>query len=299
LVVAIIVYMIEKARRGQAETVPIMRWLLPKRILLHPSAQTDFAFYVINKILMAAIYASVLVTAPFSFAIVKVLLQSIFGPSSADFAPHWTFALLTTLVILLVLDFTLWFVHYLFHRVPFLWDYHKVHHSAEVMTPATAARMHPVEELFDVLVAGATIGAAYGFLDYLLGEAGTPFTLFEINVFLAIFYFSAFHLRHSHVWVRYPVWLQHIFICPAQHQVHHSVDRKHWDKNMGFVFAFWDWAFGTLYAPKGKEELTFGLGTEEDGGSWHSVRALYCLPFVQTWNRIRNRQSQRVNEPAE
>ena len=46
-------------------------------------------------------------------------------------------------------------------------------------------------------------------------------------------------------------------------------------------------ARATLYAPKGKEEITYGLGTEEDGGAWHSVSALLFRPFGQSWARIR------------
>jgi sterol desaturase/sphingolipid hydroxylase (fatty acid hydroxylase superfamily) len=77
------------------------------------------------------------------------------------------------------------------------------------------------------------------------------------------------------------------------------VDRQHWDKNMGFIFAFWDWMAGTLYAPKAREELTFGLGTEEDGGKWHSLRALYFLPFRQTFDRLRNRRARPPELPSE
>jgi hypothetical protein len=75
------------------------------------------------------------------------------------------------------------------------------------------------------------------------------------------------------------------------------VDRKHWDKNMGFIFAFWDWAAGTLYAPKGKEEITYGLGTDEDGGKWHSLRALYFLPFRQSLERLRSRRKSSEGQP--
>jgi sterol desaturase/sphingolipid hydroxylase (fatty acid hydroxylase superfamily) len=301
LIVAIVVYLINKTRKGEAEQVSLLRWLLPKDVLLHPSSQADYAFFVINKILLAGIYASVLLTSQIGHFAVTTALEAVLGPSTAQIQPHWGYAVLTTLVIILVLDFSLWALHYLFHKVPFLWDYHKAHHSAEVMTPITAARMHPVEEVFDSLMVGVVVGSAYAVLQYILGPAAIHIKLFEINIVLAIFYFSAFHLRHSHVWVRYPYWVQHIFVCPAQHQIHHSVDRKHWDKNMGFIFAFWDWMFGTLYAPKGKEDITFGLGTEEDGGKWHSVGALYFLPFRQSYDRYLawKARGRGFREPAE
>lgn len=299
LLVAICVYMLNKVRKGEAEDVSLLRWLLPVKILKHPSTQTDVAFYIINKMLLAAIYGSVLLTSPLAYSAAMGMLEAAFGPPTANLEPHIGYSILTTLVVILVLDFSLWFMHYVFHKVPVLWDYHKVHHSAEVMTPLTAARMHPVEEVVSSLTAGFTVGLTYGLMKYLLGPAALEINLFEINIFLAVFFLAAFHLRHSHVWIRYPVWLQHILVCPAQHHIHHSVERRHWDKNMGFIFAFWDWAAGTLYAPKGKEEITYGLGTEEDGGTWHSVRALYFLPFRQTWERIRGKKQVAPTEPAE
>ncbi len=304
LVVALGVYLVMKARKGEADTVPILRWLFPADVLGHRSTRADVFFYFINKVLLAAIYGSILVTAPLASSAMTSGLEVVFGPAGEGFQPHIGFSILTTVAIVLVLDFALWFLHYVFHKVPVLWDYHKVHHSAEVMTPITAARMHPVEEVLDSLVAGVVVGSAYAVMKYVLGPATDVITLFDINIILAIFYFSAFHLRHSHVWLRFPYWLQHILVCPAQHQIHHSVDRKHWDKNMGFIFAFWDWAAGTLYAPKGKEEITYGLGTEEDGGKWHSVRALYLLPFQQTIQRLRSRKApdpdaNTTQEPAE
>ena len=299
LVVALAAYMVLKLRKGEAETVPLLRWLLPLEVLRHPSAQVDFVFYFVNKILLAAIYGSVLVTSPLAQKATLAGLTAVFGPPGEGFEPHVGFAILATVLTILVLDFALWALHTVFHKIPFLWDYHKVHHSAEVMTPITAARMHPVEEVMDSLLAGACVGATYGILQYVLGPAAIVIKLFEINIILAIFFFAAFHLRHSHVWIRYPVWLQHILVCPAQHQIHHSVDRKHWDKNMGFIFAFWDWAAGTLYAPKGKEEITYGLGTDEDGGTWHSLRALYFLPFRQSLDRLRNRKRTETRHPSE
>lgn len=303
LVVAVFAYLIDRVRKGQAAQVSLLRWLLPPEVLKHPSAQVDLAYFVINKMLLTVIFGSILVTAPIASDATSYLLEQLFGPPTGGVTPHWVYTALTTLAVLLVLDFNLWLMHYIFHKVPFLWDYHKVHHSAEVMTPITAARMHPAEEVLTSIVTTLSVGATYAVLHYTLGAAAIQVTIFEINIFLALFYFSAFHLRHSHVWVRFPYWLQHILVCPAQHQIHHSVERRHWDKNMGFIFAFWDWAAGTLYAPKGKEELTFGLGTAEDGGTWHSLGALYILPFRQSWERIRGKKADASaappTEPAE
>ncbi|MDP2356719.1 MAG: sterol desaturase family protein [Beijerinckiaceae bacterium] len=54
-----------------------------------------------------------------------------------------------------------------------------------------------------------------------------------------------------------------ILLSPAHHQVHHSVDPKHHNRNMGACLAIWDWLFGTLYVPAREREVSkFGLGDE-------------------------------------
>ena len=58
------------------------------------------------------------------------------------------------------------------------------------------------------------------------------------------------------------VKLDWIVCSPAMHQVHHSAQVRHWDKNMGEVFAIWDWMFGTIYVPSRQREV-HQLGTRD------------------------------------
>ena len=99
-----------------------------------------------------------------------------------------------------------------------------------------------------------------------------------MNVIAFVYYFMGYALRHSHFWISYGPVLSHVFISPAQHQIHHSADKKHWDKNFGGTFALWDWLFGTLYIPRKKEDLTFGIGRESEW-EFPSVWSLYAKPF--------------------
>jgi sterol desaturase/sphingolipid hydroxylase (fatty acid hydroxylase superfamily) len=93
------------------------------------------------------------------------------------------------------------------------------------------------------------------------------------------------------VWFSYGPLLSKLFISPAQHQIHHSSARKHWDKNFGFIFAFWDLFFRSLYVPKEREELTFGLGEgRQEDIQYRSVTALYLLPFKKAYRRIVGRR---------
>jgi sterol desaturase/sphingolipid hydroxylase (fatty acid hydroxylase superfamily) len=52
---------------------------------------------------------------------------------------------------------------------------------------------------------------------------------------------------HSQFWISFGPVFNHIFISPAQHQIHHSVLPQHRDRNMGAIFAFWDYFFGRFY----------------------------------------------------
>jgi len=77
----------------------------------------------------------------------------------------------------------------------------------------------------------------------------------------------------------YPVWLSKILISPAQHQIHHSVDPKHFDRNFGLIFSIWDQLGGSHYIPRGYEKLTYGLSRDEPN-PFKSVAEIYYKPFV-------------------
>ena len=69
-----------------------------------------------------------------------------------------------------------------------------------------------------------------------------------------------------------------IFISPAHHEVHHSGDPKHFNKNFGSCLALWDWMFGTLYVPaKEREKLTFGFPDHADA---HTFKGEVVAPLV-------------------
>ena len=112
--------------------------------------------------------------------------------------------------------------------------------------------------------------------------------IFGINAGLLIFYVAGYNLRHSHIWLSYSPALSHLLISPAQHQIHHSLNPKHYDKNFGFIFAFWDWSAKTLYVPREREELSFGLSGGEHR-EFDGLIALYLRPVLRllTWHRRR------------
>jgi sterol desaturase/sphingolipid hydroxylase (fatty acid hydroxylase superfamily) len=165
--------------------------------------------------------------------------------------------LAVTMVFALTSDFANFFSHYLLHRIPTLWTFHKVHHAADHLTPLTQFRSHPVEPMCREIVTGfvnGTVGA--GLLQLGVFELER---LPEMNFFAVyIVYYLTIHFRHSHHWVSFGP-LSYIFNSPAMHQIHHSIEVRHREKNYGIVFSFWDLLFGSFYSPKEKEVFRIGL----------------------------------------
>jgi sterol desaturase/sphingolipid hydroxylase (fatty acid hydroxylase superfamily) len=192
--------------------------------------------------------------------------------------------LLQTVLSALAMDLGLFLAHKLLHEVPFLWHFHKVHHSAEVLTPVTAYRIHPVDDLLSMGLSGALGGIVTGVFQFL--QPGNPgaIVLLGLHAGVFLYYLAGFNLRHSHVWLGYGWRLSHVLVSPAQHQIHHSKAERHFGKNLGFIFAFWDGLAGTLYVPREREDLEFGLASGENS-NYSSVRRLYFLPFAHAFQQ--------------
>jgi sterol desaturase/sphingolipid hydroxylase (fatty acid hydroxylase superfamily) len=250
-----------------------------KALLLHASALTDYRYFVVNRVVFGILMLPAAPAAALgAAAVVSGLLNNFLNPVAPLEGPGWL--VLQTLLSALAMDFGLFYAHRLLHTVPLLWEFHKVHHSAEVLTPVTAYRMHPVDDLLSMGLAGAFGGIVVGTFQFLQpGNAG-PAALMGLHVVVFLYYLAGFNLRHSHVWLSYGPVLERILISPAQHQIHHSTAERHYGKNLGFMFAFWDGMFGSLYIPRWRETLRFGLADDESR-EYHGIRQLYFLPFIR------------------
>ncbi|MFI5012873.1 MAG: sterol desaturase family protein [Hyphomicrobiales bacterium] len=280
-----IVYYSEARHDPELKEQGLLRYLFPKHVYAHRSAIADYWFFVVNKLLFALAFGALIAVSSSSVEAMSALLRNV-ASSPELAAPAWVAILVTTLSWALAMDFGLWLGHWLLHKVPILWEFHKVHHSAEVLTPLTAGRVHPLEDAINILFSGAFGGISLALCRFLFGPKAVMFGVMQLNVLVFIFYLFGFHLRHSHVWLPYKGIWGKLFVSPAHHQLHHSVAKRHWDKNLGFVFAIWDWLFGTLYAVDKREAIRFGMNGHEEA-EYHSVRAMYLLPFVKAWRRMR------------
>ncbi|MEW6451207.1 MAG: sterol desaturase family protein [Pseudomonadota bacterium] len=265
----------------------LRRFLLPRRIFLHASAKLDYKYYVIAAALRAGMLGSMVVSSSVVAAGVSVLLTKIFGAATPFAAPLLVTLLLATIVQVVLFDLGYWIGHRMMHEIPLLWEFHKTHHAAEVLTPVTSARSHPVDDLIQTNFIAACLGFGYGVLVYLFGETAQPVTLLQTNVIFFVYFLTIFHLRHSHIWLPIRGWLGYIIQSPAHHHIHHSTAPRHLGKNLGFCLSLWDWAFGTLYVPDKHEQLEFGLGHES--AEFASVKDLLLRPFHNALRLVASR----------
>src|SRR5262249_15764342 len=154
-------------------------------------------------------------------------LAGLFGTLSPAGIGDSASRLIATIVLFLAYELGYWTDHYLKHRIPLLWEFHKVHHTAEVLSPTTNYRMHPIDTVVFYNVEAVIFGVAVGALNYLFGKPVAVFAVDGTNVILLVFIFVTVHLQHSHVWIAATGRLGRVLLSPAHHQLHHSTDPKH------------------------------------------------------------------------
>lgn len=284
----------EETARPEGISKGFLGYVFDPKVWFHRSAKQDYMFFVLNGLIYYGIIAQLLIFGHILFGAFGGGLEAMFGVRDTPvFEPNLWTAAAYTLAVLLAIDLAVWTTHYLQHKVELLWQFHQVHHSAEVLTPATVYRMHPVDLIFTGFATIGLMGLATAGFTYLTQTTPSELTVMNVNAGIFAFYLIGYNLRHSQVWLAYPRWLSYILISPAQHQIHHSIDKKHWDRNMGLIFAFWDWVFGTLYVPKGYEKLEYGISREEPN-PFNSVVDIYLKPFRMAYDLMRPKARRRL-----
>jgi sterol desaturase/sphingolipid hydroxylase (fatty acid hydroxylase superfamily) len=263
------------------------RFLLPRRIFLHRSAKLDYLYYPLMTMLRAGMLGGMAISSNAMASLALAILKGLFGAPLSLPAPSWLLVALVTALQVLMFDLGYWIGHRVMHEIPLLWEFHKTHHAAEVLTPLTAARSHPIDDLLQTNFIAAALGVGYGVLVFVFGQA-QPLSLLGTNVLFFAYYMTLYHLRHSHVWLPIRGWLAYVIQSPAHHQIHHSTDPRHFGKNLGFCLSLWDWIFGTLYIPDKREAIVFGLG--EESADFATVKDLFLRPFAKALRSVAPRR---------
>lgn len=175
-------------------------------------------------------------------------------------APAWALMAGYTVVLFLSWDASRYVLHRLVHEVPALWELHQVHHSAEVLTPATFYRAHPIESVLFALRGALVTGVVAGAFFWMFRGAATQAQLLGVGALGFAFNALGGNLRHSHVWISYGRWLEGWLLSPAQHQLHHTAEGCR--TNYGSWLAIWDRIGGSLERAGARRELVFGLPDE-------------------------------------
>ncbi|MEM6475961.1 MAG: sterol desaturase family protein [Pseudomonadota bacterium] len=275
---------------GEASSRSLLAFIFPRKYYLHRSSLTDLKLYIAGYFVRFPVPGLKAFNTSLVAAAVAGLAQPLF-PDASDQPLSLAALLLLTVLVAMANDLVTYCTHRLSHEWRVLWPFHEVHHSAEVMTPITVSRKHPVFSLVHNLLHPFIAGPLIGLLAAGFGQTGFV-QILGINLVYALFNFAGANLRHSHIWISYGPILSRVFVSPAMHQIHHSIDPKHHNKNYGEIFAIWDWAFGSIYVPRGREELTFGILDQDHRHRVQphgSLREAYVRPFLDSYDAITER----------
>ena len=289
LVIAAGFFMLRRRRKNRSIRIrTIVRALFPKRITASQSHATDIGYFFLSTF----VFGLILGWAMLSYEVVSNVaigqLVGAFGAAQPTSLPEFVPRIATTLALFLAYELAYWLDHYLSHRVPILWEFHKIHHEATVLTPLTMFRIHPVDGLVHANITALILGATNGGVKYLFGDTGYQYAIGDANLIFVLFVHAYVHLQHTQLWIPFRGILGRVFLSPAHHQVHHSSDPVHFNKNLGSCLAVWDWLFGTLYIPgKEAEKLRYGLDRPQDGRrDVHSIARGLVEPFLRVFAHL-------------
>lgn len=270
-----------------------LKWLAPKderrfdsqlfnrRIWWSESARADYLIFFINRFSFLFIAPLLLAQLTIATWLFEALHQWIgYRPVIGQSWPDWTVMACFTLFYFLLDDFFRFYLHKLLHEVSWLWVFHKVHHSARVLTPITVFRTHPVEGILFSLRTTLVQAISIALFVFFFGGRADLVTVFGASIFAFLFNITGSNLRHSHIALGYWNCLERWLISPAQHQIHHSTNPAHFDKNYGVVLSVWDRVNGTLVLSERKQDLQFGISKQKQKGEQRLLN-LYFQPFIE------------------
>jgi sterol desaturase/sphingolipid hydroxylase (fatty acid hydroxylase superfamily) len=282
-------WLYQRHRDPSLRSTGFLAFLFPRKVWLHRSALLDYRFVLFDKVALGVVIGLV------GLAGVSFAKNGSGSAASLVAGPQPALWLLVvyTLTLLLVEDFLRYWAHRLMHESPLLWQFHKVHHSPEVLVPFSQMRTHPVNGIVNLIRSGLAIVIVTGVFMLAFPGKLTALSILGVNAGRLVFDLMGSNLRHSHIWLSFGPRLSHIFISPAQHQIHHSKAAEHRNRNYGSQFAVWDWMFGTLYVPRQREQLTLGIDRDSTQ-RMQSIPSLYLEPFkdaAKLWRRRRQRDT--------
>lgn len=187
-----------------------------------------------------------------------------FGLLALTAWPPWA----ETLLALLLFDLWMYLWHRANHRIPFLWRFHRMHHTDDQLDASSALRFHTGELIFSSLLRLAVVP--------LLGMSLTQLILYETLLQPIILF------HHSNVALpeRFDRVLRFLIVTPNMHRVHHSQERFETDSNYSSVFSFWDRLGKSFRRRPDPLTLCYGL-PEFPEEKWQTLSGMLKTPIVK------------------
>ncbi|WP_374526384.1 sterol desaturase family protein [Sphingopyxis sp.] len=165
-------------------------------------------------------------------------------------------------IVVVVSDLAQYWFHRLFHKIPFLWGFHAVHHSAKSMDWLAGSRMHFVEIILLRSITSLPL--------FTLGFAPSV-----MQAYIGFVYVWS-SLLHANVGGDFDR-LGHWIATPRFHHWHHGLEREAFDVNFAIHFSFLDKLFGTFHLPKGRWPQNYGIPEDVPQSYWRQ--------FLYPWTR--------------
>lgn len=274
-----------RAQRRSTDLKLLRRAIFPRWLVLGRSTRADLGFCLLNTTITGSLIGWAILSSPTVANWTSAGLIAGLGPPPGPWLAPVPAVAIKTLAMFLAYEFAYWLDHYLSHKIPFLWEFHRVHHTAETLSPLTVFRVHPVDSLVFFNIVCLVMAPISAVTDYLLGTGGHELTLSGTNVIVLAYMYSIYHLQHSHIWIAFTGRLGCVLASPAHHQIHHSSDPNHFGRNLGAGLAVFDWLFGTLRIPlRRAERITFGV--EPSQHAPHTIAGGLITPFVRAFRAI-------------
>lgn len=239
----------------------LWEWLRPKREL----TQVKLRRWLNNISLVVCGTIAVRIILPTAaIGMAYIVEQEHLGVINHFDLPFW----LTVLITFILLDLSIYFQHIIFHVIPVLWRFHRVHHSDLDCDVSTGIRFHPVEILISILLKIVVIT--------MLGAPVMAVILFEIVLnLMSMFTHSNIYLNRSIERV-----LRWFIVTPDMHRVHHSSRENETNSNFCFHLSIWDRFFGTYIENPvaGHKNMEIGLDQFREP-YWQGFKGLMYMPF--------------------
>lgn len=209
-------------------------------------------------LIIGLLFASVLLSAS------DWVTENNFGILNWVMLPIW----LQIVIGVMLLDFFgAYLVHWVEHKVKFMWKFHLVHHSDTTVDVTTGLRHHPGEAVFRMVftIMGVIVVGAPIWIVFFYQTMSAAFT----------------HFNHANIKLpkRLDNTLSLVFVTPDMHKVHHHYTQPLTDTNYGNIFAIWDRVFGTFAHVEHTGELKYGIDTHMDPKEHDDVVNLLKIPF--------------------